>query len=181
MSYPIVITGTQIQSDYAVTDTASLAYIKNKPGNLALDLQDRSASIALPTVPTIIKPPITAVSSGITYDPLTGIVTLPEERVYSTFTILNCETTSNRNIYTYAEVNIGSGWVISTYSGRVIQIQPQLDWQVLTVSRNFFPAGTQLRFPFYASNTGVNLVSINLPGTTPGTVIAPAFRLLIAA
>jgi hypothetical protein len=181
MSYPIVITGTQIQSDYAVTDTASLAYIKNKPGNLALDLQDRSASITLPTVPTVIKPPITAVSSGITYDPLTGIITLPEARVYSTFTILNCSTQNNRTIYTYAEVNIGAGWVASTYSGRDIQLNSQNDGQVLTVSRNLFPAGTQLRFPFYASGTGVNLVSVNLPGTTPGTVIAPAFRLLIAA
>jgi hypothetical protein len=181
MPYPIVLTGAQQQSDYSATDSSSPSFILNKPGILALDVQNRNASVTLPTTPVVVTPQIVAVSSGITYDPATGIITLPETRVYSTFTLMNVSTTNNRTIYTYAEVNLGAGWIISQYSGREIQVTSQTDGQVTTVSRNLFPAGAQLRFPLYCSGTNVTLVSANLPGTTPGTVISPAYRLLIAA
>lgn len=148
---------------------------------LALDIQIRDASYALPTTPTVIMPQTVASQRGITYDPTTGIITLPQARQYSTFTVMNTSLLGSKTIYTYAEINVGAGWVASTYSGREISVPAQADGQVQTVSRNYFPAGTQLRFPLYASSAGVNLVSVNLPGTTPGTVIAPAYRIMIAA
>lgn len=171
----------QQQSDYTLSDTTSPAFILNKPANLSLDIQNRNASVSLGTTPSVFMPQTVAASNGITYDTLTGIVTLPETRVYTTFTILNIQSGNNRSVYTYAEINLGSGWIISQYSGRDLQVGTQNDGQRVTVSVNLFQAGTQLRFPVWASGTGVTLVSVNLPGTTPGTVISPAYRLLIGA
>lgn len=179
MPYPS-LQSTQLQADYSITDQSSVQYIKNKPADLYIDLQYRTASITLPTTPTVIKPDVIASRNGITYDPATGIITLPESRDYSVYTLANISSATNKAIYTYAEVNIGAGWIISTYSGRNIPFTSQADGQIVTVSRNKFQAGTQIRFPYYASGAAVNMVSINLPGTTAGTVIVPAFRLLIA-
>mgnify|MGYP000063471004 CR=1 FL=1 len=181
MPYPIVLTGAQQQSDYTQTDVSSPAYILNKPGNLALDVQNRSASVAVPISPVVVTPQTIAVTNGITYDTATGVVTLPETNTYTVFTMMNVATQNNRTLFTYAEVNLGAGWIISRYSAREMQVNSQTDGQIVTVSINLFQAGTQLRFPLWASGTNVTLTSVDLPGTTPGTVTTPAYRILIAA
>jgi hypothetical protein len=147
----------------------------------AVDCQIRDASYLLPTTPTVIKPQTVAAQRGIEYDPTTGEFTLPQSRTYSTFTIMNVSVANQRTIYTYAEVNTGSGWVVSRFSGRALGITVQTDGQQSTVSINYFPAGTKLRFPLYSSGSNTNLTTVDLPGTAPGTVTAPAYRIMIAA
>ena len=144
-----------------------------------LDCRDTSASITLPTTPTVWVLPTIAGQNGIDYNTSTGIVTLHEGRTYTVFTYLNVHVTTTISIYAYAEANFGSGWVPIQYSGRRAQVNANIDGQVLTVSRNYFPANTQLRFSIFASGTAVAQTT-DIPNTTPGTLTCPAARLMIA-
>jgi hypothetical protein len=150
------------------------------PSDLYLDVQQRASSTAIATAPTTLILPTVAALSGIQYDAATGIITLPESREYSTFLLLNVSTSGNRSIYAYVEVDTGSGFVPSRYSGRDISVGSQTDGQVNTVSRNYFEGGTRLRFMLWASGAAT-LTTVDLPGTTPGSVTAPGARLLIVA
>jgi hypothetical protein len=147
---------------------------------LYLDCRDTSASITLPTTPTVWALPIIASQSNIGYDTSTGIITFYSAGVYSVFTSLNVHTTATQSIYAFAEINTPGGWVPSQYSGRRVQINGNIDGQVLTVSRNFFGAGTQLRLKFHTTGV-VTAQTTDVPNTTPGTVTVPAYRLMVAS
>lgn len=146
-----------------------------------LDLQDRSATIAIPTTPTLWKPPTIVTSSGgMLYDSSTGVITLPESRAYSVFTMSNISTTGARTLYTYVDVDVGAGFAASRYSGRRMSVSSAIDGQVVTVSRNVFQAGTKLRFYLWTSGA-TDAVTTDLPNVAAGTVTSPAFRFLICA
>jgi hypothetical protein len=148
---------------------------------LALDIQIRDASYAVPTSPSVIIPASIETQLGIAYDASTGVITLPQDRPYNVSIGLNVNTAAARAIYSYVEVDYGSGWVAVQYSGIDMQVPIQVDGQVSASYRARFPAGTNIRFYMHASGAGVTLVSKDVPGTTAGTVIVPAYRLTIAA
>ena len=149
------------------------------PDYPVLDIQDRSATVTLPTTPTVYAPSLTITALGITYDSSTGIITLPESRVYSSFLVVNANVSGSKTVNAYVSVNTGSGFVISQYSGRQLNFNGATDGQLSTVSRNFFAAGTQLKFYVWGSTSGTVLATQDLTGTSPGTVTAPASRLMI--
>lgn len=144
----------------------------------ALDIQDRSSTLTLATTPASFKPATIAVQQGITYDPSTGIITLPESRCYQTFLVANTSATGAEAIYAYVQVNTGSGFANSVYSGRQLSYGSNTAGQQSTTSVNFFAAGTQLLFYIWGSSNNTTVSTVALPNTSP-TVYAPALRLMI--
>lgn len=146
--------------------------------NVALDIQNQSASVAVPTTPTIIVAPVVAVKQNILYDTTTGIVTFIYTRPYDFVLMFNLNSVANNNIYGYAEVNTGSGFVPLRYSARAKAFSAQNGGQQNFQSTNIFPAGAKVRFGVYAFGAAT-FVSQDLPGTTPGTLTVPGVRILI--
>jgi len=144
----------------------------------ALDIQDRSTTLTLPTTPTVFKPSTIAVQNLIGYDPATGIITLPESRCYQTFLVVNTTNTGGETIYAYVQVDTGSGFANSIYSGRQLAYGNSTSGQQSTTSVNSFAAGTRLLFYVWAAGTNASVATQALPNTSP-TVYAPAMRLMI--
>lgn len=147
--------------------------------NSALDLMDQSASITIPTTPTILILPVVAVQRGnISYDNTTGIITFNQSQIWFHNFLVNTHAQNNRTVYAYAEINTGSGWVISRWSGRIEPITANTDGQVPFHSNNYFAAGTKLRFWWYTSGASVTATSTDLPSLPAGTVTTPAVRIM---
>lgn len=143
---------------------------------------DRTASIAIPTTPVLLKPNsfLPPVSEGITYDPLTGEFTFQYEGVYSLSISLNIEgTNSNQIVYVYAQRNIGAGWVNTTNSGKAYKLFNNDDVQFVNPQSVYRRAGEKTRYYIYANAAGPTLVTITLPGAAP-TVYVPAVRIQFA-
>lgn len=146
----------------------------------SLQLLSPAASITLPTVPTVFKPSNIIYNDGFLYDDTTGEITFLESSNY-TFTVqFNAyPSASNKNIYFYADEFDGTNWVIGRYTARQIRLVNQVEDQVQVTAARYFKVGNKLRFNIWGDAT-VHLNSTDLPGTTPGTVTLPAFRLNIA-
>lgn len=143
---------------------------------------DRTASIAIPTTPTLLIPNsfLPPVSDGITYDPLTGEFTFQYEGVYSLGISLNIEGTNNgQTVYVYAQRNIGSGWTNNTNSGKAYKLFNNTDVQFVNAQAVYRQAGEKTRYYIYASSSGPTLRTTTLPGVTP-TVYVPAIRIQFA-
>jgi hypothetical protein len=125
-----------------------------------------TASVALPTTPTVIKPNITTRAEGVGYDSSTGIFTINQSQNYTLAFQINATPS-------------GSGWAPNLYSGRQLNLPNAQETQVVAVASRYFEVGTQIRFYVWGDAT-VTLITSNLPGTTAGTVQKPAFRLTIA-
>ena len=161
------------------TDGSIYVNVQNLPWYPNIELLDTSATVTMPTTPTILKPPTTVVAQGFTYDSSTGIITVGQNGDYTFVMMLNALANSaNKLIYFYIEVDTGSGFAIRQYSGRARGLQNNVQDQLNIVSANYFMAGTRVRFYLWASGSGVTLNTQNIPGTSTATV--PALRLLWA-
>lgn len=146
----------------------------------ALDVQNRAASTALPTTPTqLIIPTIITMIGGIGYNTGTGVYTSPQSGVYDTVIQFNVSVAAARTFYFYIENDLGAGFVINRYSARQVNVGTASDGQILIASSNYFPAGAQFRFFFWVTGGAANILSTDVPGTTPGTVTVPAARVMI--
>lgn len=149
----------------------------------ALEIVDSSTTIALPTTPTVFAPSTatTVLTQGITYDTNTGEVVFTNGGSYTlSFMVHATTTSSNKSIYLYASIDTGSGYQIRRFSAREQEVTNSIDQQYNFVSSNYFPKGTKLKLYLWGSATGINLVSTDIPGTTPGTVTIPAVRIMWA-
>lgn len=146
----------------------------------SLELLDDTATVTLPTTPTVFKIPTTTYNDGFTYAPSTGVITFNTTGTYTLSLLLNCEpSAANKNVYFYAELDTGSGWSIRRYSARQLKLVNAAQTQMLIASSNYFATGTKLRIYLWGDAT-VYLKTTDLPGTTAGTVTIPAVRLLWA-
>lgn len=145
------------------------------------EIRDTSASITLPTTPTVFKPSTTVVADGFSYDNTTGILTINDSSAYSVAIQFNAQpSASNKNIYFYAESSDdgGSTWTITRYSGRQLELVNSVETQVQVNATRYYSTGTKLRFYIWGDAT-VTLKTSDLTGTTPGTVTKPAYRFLM--
>jgi hypothetical protein len=144
-----------------------------------IEAYDRTASIALTTTPTLLKPAsfLPATVSGITYDPTTGVFTFQYAGTYSISISLNITTTGvSQNVYVYAQKNIGSGWVNTTNSGKFYDLTLGKTIQYVSPQSVYRVAGEQTRYYIYSNGTTSSLVTTTLPSVTP-TVYVPAIRI----
>lgn len=143
-------------------------------------LLEPSASITLPTTPTVFKPSVVVVNDGFSYNTSTGEITFNESGNF-TFTLqFNAlPSASNKNIYFYAEEYYDGVWTIGRYTARQIRLVNSVEDQVQITAARYIPVGYKFRFYIWGDST-VYLKSTDLPGITPGTVTLPAFRLNIA-
>lgn len=146
--------------------------------SLAVELQ--TSGTVLPTTPTLFNPAAAVVTTtnGITYDVGTGEFTFVNGGVYTMSLTLNAvPSASNKSIYFYAELDTGSGFNILRYSARSRELINATEDQVLFTTTLYLPAGAKTRHNLWSSSASITLNSTDLPGTTPGTVTLPAFRI----
>lgn len=147
----------------------------------ALEIQDRSASIALPTTPTLLVLPTKIIErGGMLYDTSNGVMTFTENGFYVLNLFVNATTSASRTLYAYAEVSNDGGttWTKLYNSGRRFAINGATDGQVpLSLSANPFNGGQKLRFFAWASGS-ITATTVDLPGVQAGTVIVPAIRMM---
>lgn len=77
------------------------------------------------------------------------------------------------------EEDTGSGWNPGKYTGRTLRLPNAQETELIVTANRYYRKGSKLRFYIWG-DADVSLVSTNLPGTIPGTVVQPAGRLLIA-
>ena len=147
----------------------------------SIDVQDRTASRAVPTTPTVlIIPELVTQDGAIDYDTTTGVISFKRRDSYHHKLMLNVAVTASRNFYAYADLSRGGGaYAPLRYSGRRVEVNGAADGQIIFTSANIFEMGDKIRFYLWAGSAA-NVVSADLPGTTPGTVTVPAIRLQYA-
>lgn len=147
----------------------------------SLELLDTTTTQTLPLVPTVFKPPTTVLSSGITYNSSTGEIVFNNGGSYSFTLMLNANPSgASKTVYFYAEIDTGSGYAIRQYSARSRKLLNIGDEQTLFTSANYFPKGTKVKLFVWADSANIDLHTIDVPGTTPGTVTIPAVRVMFA-
>ena len=143
-----------------------------------LDLMNASASVATPTTITDLIIPTVNVQRGcIAYNNSTGVITFLESTDYHLVLMFNVNTSASRTLFSYAEIDTGSGFVPIRYSARRLDVTATTDGIKTFSSTNFFTAGTKLKFKHWATGA-MTYQSTDVPLTTPGTVTVPAIRLL---
>lgn len=145
-----------------------------------LDLVNSTSSIVLPTTPTLFQPTMTtSASNGISYSSTTGEVTFAHEGVYTFMMFLNAlSSTANNTVYFYSTIDTGSGHTNMHYSGRSQGIYKSTEEQIHFSSTNYLVSGTKIKHYIWAENNTVTLNSVDLPGTTPGTLTIPSIRMI---
>lgn len=114
-----------------------------------LSCVDTTASITLPTVPTVYACPTVSVSSEITYDIATGIITFNVSSDYHLAIHFNVQpSVNNKNVYFYAEINTGSGWVIERFSARQRTLSSSSTTEQLMIVANI-PISIPCQMRFY--------------------------------
>ena len=143
-----------------------------------IEAYDRTASIALTTTPTLLKPANTVTTgNGITYDATTGVFTFQYAGTYSISISLNiATTTANQFVYLYAQKNTGSGWVNNANSGKTYQLTNGQTVQFVSPQSVYRVAGEQTRYYIWATGSTSSLVTQILPTITP-PVYVPAIRI----
>ena len=140
------------------------------------DVITTTASVTLPTTPTVLKPVTTVSNNGITYDSSTGIYTFTNGGSYSFHLAVNATpSAANKKVYFYAEEDTGGGFVIRRYSARAQELTNSYEEQLVFDGSIHMAPGTKTRHYVWADAT-VTLNTVDLPGTTAGTVTVPAIR-----
>lgn len=147
-----------------------------------IEAYDRTASITIPTTPTLLKPAnyLPPAYEGVTYDPATGEFTFQYEGVYSLSISLNIRgSNAGQVVYVYAQRNVGAGWTNNTNSGKAYKLFNNTDVQFVNPQSVYRAAGEKTRYYIYAGSSGPTLETIALPGITPA-VYVPAIRIQFA-
>jgi len=162
-------------SQYYHINADQYAAISNE---LVLEL--RTSGVTLPTTPTVFAPAaITNVAStGITYNTSTGETTFVNGGVYTLTITMNAFTVSGSHfIYCYLELDTGGGYNIVRYSARSKELKPTTSEQTMIVATLKLPKGAKTKHIVWSNLATVTLNSVDVPGTTAGTVTVPACRI----
>lgn len=145
-----------------------------------IEVYDRSASIALTSTPTLLKPATTGVNSGITYDATTGEFTWEYGGSFALSLVVNAiASAAGQYVYIYAQNNTGSGWVNNANSGKIYQLPNSQSVQIVYSQAVARTAGQKVRYYIYSNDGKVTLETSTMPGISP-TVYVPAIRIQYA-
>ena len=148
---------------------------------VSIEAFDRSTSIALTAIPTLLRPNSTTNAKNMTYDSSTGIFTFLTQCEVSLAISLNAlSSAGGQRVYQYAERNIGSGWTVIANSGKTFELVNGAHTQIVNAQTISRLAGEQIRYFIYSDDAKVNLVTDTLPNTTGITVYVPAIRIQYA-
>jgi len=144
-------------------------------------LLDTRPTVTLPTMPQIYLAPTIGYNDGFNYNALTGELEITDSASYAVSILFNAQpSASNKQMYFYAEEKpAGGNWTISRYSARKLDLPNAQETQLTIAAARYYPTGTKIRFYIWGDAT-ISLRTTDLPGTTPGTVTMPAFRLMFA-
>lgn len=145
----------------------------------SLDAVDTTASIAIPTSPTVATAPTITTQQNISFDTATGITTFLQAGTYQTVILLNVFDAVTTSIFFGTEIDVGGGFVSSLNSGRQQNINVNINGQVTFTSVNFFPAGVRARSYVWASNGTGTFQTTSLTALPGGALQVPAKRVLI--
>ena len=145
----------------------------------SLDAVDTTASIAIPTTPTVLVVPTVQSSNNIGYDNTTGIVTFLQSGSYQINIGLNVFDSSVTSIFYGAEVDTGGGFAAVFNTGRQQNINTNINGQVVFTAVNFFPAGARARVYIWASNGTGTFQTTALTALPGGSLQSPAKHILI--
>ena len=155
-------------------------HVDKLPWFPSLQLLDATASAALPTTPTVFALPTVSLAQGFSYNTSTGVITVDTNGTYTmTLTINASPSAANKKVYAYLEEDTGSGWVINRYAARQIELANGTVEQINMIMSAYMATGTKIRFYLWGDAT-VTLTSVDVPGTTAGTVTLAAAQLSLA-
>ena len=165
----------------SATDGNVFIKIDKKSWLPSISLVDDTPTVVVPTVPTILKPPTIDSNNGFEYSPSTGEITITENKTYVINMQFNLDNgNSNKIVYFYIEELINSVWTPVKYSARSIHLSNVENVQYLISYSRYYIKGMKIRLYYWANVSTVNIVTTNVPGTTPGTLVIPAFKLNMA-
>jgi hypothetical protein len=145
----------------------------------SIDVVDTTASIAIPTTPTVFTAPTIQSQQNIEFDTSTGIVTILKTGTYQTIVLLNIFDSVLTSVFYGVEVDAGGGFVAVLNSGRQININVNINGQIIFTEVVSLTAGTRVRVYVWASN-GSGTYQTTTPTALPGGAIqVPAKRILI--
>jgi len=158
---------------YPPVGSVTFGSVLNQP---VIETYDRSASIPLTSTPALLKPASTlAGSSGITYEPSTGVFTFLQPGSYTLALNVNAiASAAGQSVYIYAEKNLGSGWTLNANSGKSFQLPNNQLTQIVYANAIARQAGEQTRYWIYSNDGKVELQTGTLPGVA---VYVPAIRI----
>lgn len=176
----VVQIGTIILND--ATNGRIFVSVDKQPWFPNGEIRLTAASTALPTTPAIFTAPSVITQQGISYDNATGVLTFNVSGSYTLSHTLNClPSAANKKVYFYVEESSDGGttWTITRYSARQLELINGTETQLVIAGARYYATGTKIRYYIWGDAT-VSLVTTDLPGTTPGTVTLPAYRLTLA-
>ena len=169
-------------TEVGTTTGAVYVHIDRLPWYPNGEIRLTAASTVLPTTPTVFTAPSVVTQQGISYDNATGVLTINTSGSFSLSHTFNCSpSAANKKVYFYVEESTDGGttWVKSQYSARQLELINGTETQLVIVGARYYAMGTKIRYYLWGDAT-VTLKTTNLPGTTPGTVTLPAYRLTLA-
>ena len=153
-----------------------LPMVETNSQGVYVDAQVRTASVDVPTSPTLFVWDTEVADTLGIYNPTTGVFTIPFSGDFNFIFMYNTATVgSAKQLYSAAQLWNGNAWVPLEYSTRQVSVAQGIKAQSTFVSTNPFQAGAQLRFVTWASATGV---TINTESPATGYTI-PAARILL--
>lgn len=165
----------------SATDGNIFVRIDKKSWLPSISLVDDTISILVPTVPTILKPLTISSNNGFEYDSSTGEITITENKTYVINMQFNLSNgNSTKVLYFYIEELIDSVWTPVKYSARSIYLSNVESVQYLISYSRYYVKGMKIRLYYWSNSTTVNIVTADVPGTPPGTLVIPAFKLNMA-
>ena len=170
-----------INKDWYLTYNPTSKKFEFVDTRVSIEAFDRSSSIALTSIPTLLRPNSTTNAKNMTYDSSTGIFTFLTQCEVSLAISLNAiASAGGQRVYQYAERNTGSGWSVIANSGKSYELINGSHTQIVNAQTISRLAGEQIRYFIYSNDGKVDLITDTLPNTTGTTVYVPAIRIQYA-
>lgn len=147
---------------------------------VTLDAINTTASIPVPSTPTIFTLPTIQTIQNIAFDTATGILTVQKAGNYQVAVILNVIPVVATQVFYGLEVDTGSGTFVSVpTSGRQQGCNAAVNGQIYFVSNSYFIANLRARVYIWCSNGTTTFQTVTTTALPGGANQVAAARILI--